>query len=59
MKRFFKSFFNEKCPTCNKNLVSDKTNSLLSIVIKSCPDNHFQKEYHPALETYVESNKVS
>ncbi|CAI9390645.1 hypothetical protein ACTQ5K_18325 [Niallia sp. Sow4_A1] len=57
--RLFKTLFSEKCPECQKTLVTDKTAFMNSIVKKSCPDNHYQKEYHPALETYVESNHVS
>jgi len=56
---FFKRFLNEKCPTCNKDLETNKSNIYKSVVVKSCPENHFQKEYHPALESYIETNKVS
>lgn len=52
---FLKSLFTEKCPSCHKPLVTNKTSVLSNIVIKSCPENHFKKEFHPALETYIES----
>jgi hypothetical protein len=56
---FLKRLFIEKCPTCNKVLETNKSNILKTVIIKSCPDNHYQKEFHPALETYIESNLVS
>lgn len=55
----FKHFFYEVCPKCNKTLETNKSNIFKGIIVKACPDHHFQKEYHPALETYVESDKVS
>ncbi|WP_160726024.1 hypothetical protein [Bacillus sp. USDA818B3_A] len=51
-----KRLFNEHCPTCNKVLETKNSNVLKSIVIKTCPENHYQKEFHPAFETYIESN---
>ncbi|MFD2682396.1 hypothetical protein [Bacillus seohaeanensis] len=48
----------EKCPKCNKKLETSKSHIINAVVIKSCPENHFQREYHPALETYIESDKV-
>ncbi|KAF0815686.1 MULTISPECIES: hypothetical protein [Cytobacillus] len=51
--------FNEKCPQCQKTLETNKSNIYKGIIIKSCPNLHYQKEYHPALELYVESGKVS
>ena len=55
----FKSLFTEKCPTCKKTLVTDKSNVFHVVIKKSCPDQHFEKEYHPALESYIESHRVS
>ncbi|WP_198029775.1 hypothetical protein [Bacillus sp. J33] len=52
---FLKSLFNEKCPACHKVLRTDQSNTLFSVVVKTCPNNHFKKEYHPALEMYIES----
>jgi hypothetical protein len=52
----FKKLFTEHCPICNKILETQKSNILKAIVIKSCPDNHYQKEFHPAIEAYIESN---
>jgi hypothetical protein len=55
----WKRLFFEKCPQCQKTLETNKSKIYKGIIIKSCPDLHFQKEYHPALETYIESDKVS
>lgn len=52
-----KRLFVEHCPKCRKELKVEKSNSLKGIVIKSCPDHHYQKEFHPAFETYIESYK--
>jgi len=57
--KFFKLFLDERCPKCKKTLETTKSNILYATVIKHCPDNHYQKEYHPALETFIESDKVS
>lgn len=57
--KFLKLLLNERCPKCNKVLDTAKSNILCATVIKHCPDNHFQKEYHPALETFIEMGKVS
>jgi hypothetical protein len=51
-----KRLFVEQCPRCNKILETHNSNTLKAIVIKSCPDGHYQKEFHPAFETYIESN---
>lgn len=56
---FMNYLTNEKCPHCKKTLETTKSNVLFGVIIKACPDNHFQKEFHPALETYIESNTVS
>ncbi|MGG3564435.1 hypothetical protein ABES03_22860 [Neobacillus rhizosphaerae] len=56
--RFLKNLFVELCPKCNKVLETHHSNPIKSIIIKSCPDQHYQKEFHPALETYIESNKL-
>lgn len=52
---FLNVLFNEKCPVCKKILNSNDTTSFSAIIIKACPDNHYLKEFHPALETYIES----
>lgn len=57
--RFLKKLFIERCPKCHKVLETHNSNFFKVIVIKSCPDQHYQKEFHPAFETYIESNKVS
>lgn len=56
---FLKTFFNEYCPKCNRVLDTHHSKVLKGIVIKSCPEKHFQKEFHPALETYIESDKAT
>ncbi|WP_191090697.1 hypothetical protein [Niallia endozanthoxylica] len=53
---FIKNLFVEHCPKCKKALETQHSNTLKAIVIKSCPDQHYQKEFHPALETYIESH---
>lgn len=55
----FKTFFNEKCPKCGRSLDTKANPESKSIIVKMCPNMHYQKEFHPALETYIESNKVS
>jgi hypothetical protein len=55
--RFFKSLFVETCPQCNKELETHDSNIIKGIIIKSCPDDHYQKEFHPAFETYIETHK--
>jgi len=53
--KMLKNLFNEKCPICREVLISKKTSAFDAIVIKSCPQNHYQKEFHPAIETSIES----
>ena len=53
-----KHLFSEKCPHCHQTLETSKSKAFKGIIIKSCPEQHFQKEYHPALETYVEQRRV-
>ena len=57
--KLLKRLFIDSCPTCNKVLDTNKSKFSNSIVVKTCPDNHYQKEFHPALETYIESDKAS
>ncbi len=52
---FFKRLVTEHCPKCHKVLETSHSNTLKSIVVKTCPDRHYQKEFHPALETYIET----
>ncbi len=54
-----KCLFTDKCPICNKVLETNNSNFFKATIIKTCPDNHYQKEFHPALETYIESTNVS
>ena len=53
---FLKRLFIDRCPTCDKVLETNQSNFIKAIVIKSCPENHYQKEFHPALETYIVSH---
>lgn len=52
-----KKVFTDRCPVCQEALVADSTYLLLSHVKKSCPNGHFEKEFHPALETVIETYK--
>ncbi|WP_042455554.1 hypothetical protein [Neobacillus dielmonensis] len=56
---FLKKLLIEHCPICNTILETKNSNVLSSVVIKTCPENHYQKEFHPAFETYIESYAVS
>jgi len=51
---FLKNLFTEKCPTCQDPLVN-KSTSLPSQIVKYCPNGHYEKERHPALEVWVET----
>ncbi|WP_162990442.1 hypothetical protein [Mesobacillus foraminis] len=57
--KIFDCLFKEICPQCQRALETNKSDIFKGIIIKACPNGHFQKEFHPALETYIESNKVS
>ncbi|MFP7732020.1 hypothetical protein ACLHDF_01070 [Priestia aryabhattai] len=56
--KWFHFLFNERCPKCKQVLNTSKSNALRSTVVKVCLSNHYQKEFHPALETFVESDEV-
>ncbi|MBM7573276.1 DNA-directed RNA polymerase subunit M/transcription elongation factor TFIIS [Aquibacillus albus] len=47
--------FTEKCPECNEHLTTVKSETIVALVIKSCPVCTYKKEFHPTLETYIES----
>lgn len=49
----------EKCPVCKETLTTDKSNILFSHVIKACPNDHYEKEFIPSLEGYVEHFNVT
>nr|WP_239566139.1 hypothetical protein [Paenibacillus sacheonensis] len=49
----------EKCPLCGETLSTDKSNSFISHIVKSCPNEHYEKEFIPALEGYIEHYKAS
>nr|WP_270879052.1 hypothetical protein [Paenibacillus aestuarii] len=51
---FIKLITQEKCPVCHETLITNKSNVLLSHIIKTCPKNHYEKEFIPSLEGYVE-----
>ncbi|TVY00988.1 hypothetical protein FPZ49_32875 [Paenibacillus cremeus] len=55
---FFNKLTQERCPICKEPLTTDKSNTLFSHVIKSCPKDHYEKEFIPALEGYVEHYNV-
>ncbi|WP_316099237.1 hypothetical protein [Bacillus siamensis] len=37
-----------------KTLDTTKSNAFHGIIVKTCPSHHYQKEFHPALETFIE-----
>ncbi|MFB8732979.1 hypothetical protein ACEQPO_00940 [Bacillus sp. SL00103] len=45
-------------PKCKTALEVSKSNALQGKVVKTCPNLHYQKEYHPALETYIEHDDI-
>lgn len=55
---FINKLTQEKCPVCNETLITDKSKPLFSHVIKSCPNDHYEKEFIPSLEGYVEHYNV-
>jgi hypothetical protein len=50
----FSRLLQERCPVCDKVIDTVKSQNLHSIVIKEC-ELHYRKEFHPALETYIET----
>jgi phage FluMu protein Com len=52
----FKWLFNEKCPKCSKVLDTNKSNIFTGKIVKSCSEGHYTKEFHPTLETFIETN---
>ncbi|UOR12096.1 hypothetical protein [Halobacillus amylolyticus] len=52
-----KNLFTEKCPKCKEPLTIGQTSLLSSQIVKSCPQGHYEKEYHPALGSYIETVK--
>lgn len=53
--RFFKNLFKDKCPTCYEILQLKSGEVFFSKTIKSCPKGHYEREFHPALESYIET----
>ncbi|MCD7035673.1 hypothetical protein LRR81_15620 [Metabacillus sp. GX 13764] len=53
----FSRLFTEKCPKCQQKLVLDTNKQSYSMVVKVCPENHYEKVYHPALESFIEIEK--
>ncbi|SDI36620.1 hypothetical protein SAMN05192534_13912 [Alteribacillus persepolensis] len=47
--------FREACPVCKKTLTAKSMPA--GAVTKYCQDGHYQKEFHPSMETYVETTK--
>jgi Ribonuclease G/E len=54
MTRLFNSIFHEKCPHCNKTLITEKSTWIKMMSIKSCPDGHYKKEIYPQAESVIE-----
>lgn len=50
----FTKLFQEQCPICKEVLTTHKSNVWISHVIKSCPNDHYEKEFIPALEAFIE-----
>lgn len=57
--KLFQSLFSERCPKCKKVLNTSKSNALQATTVKFCTELHYQKEFHPGLELFVESDHVS
>ena len=53
------SLFKEKCPQCGAILKVKKLHESKTIIVKVCPSAHYEKEFHPALETYIETYRIS
>ncbi|WP_404900491.1 hypothetical protein PV791_06315 [Priestia filamentosa] len=51
--------FSERCPKCKETLNTTKSKALYGMIIKTCPNHHYQKEFHPALEAFIERHQVS
>lgn len=51
--KLFKLLAHDKCPKCQKALQSKSGAESKTIVTKFCLEGHYEKEFHPALETYV------
>ncbi|TLS52807.1 hypothetical protein FE782_09300 [Paenibacillus antri] len=58
MLRLLDKFFHEHCPQCGSTLIVCKTPFFSSHIIKTCPNGDYTKEFHPALETYIETRNV-
>lgn len=53
----FKNLFTDKCPACKEPLTVNRTGSFTNRIVKFCPNGHYEKESHPALETCIETFK--
>ncbi|WHX38475.1 hypothetical protein QNH36_12215 [Mesobacillus sp. AQ2] len=53
------NLFKEKCPRCDATLKVKKQLESKTIIVKVCPSAHYEKEFHPALETYIETYRIS
>lgn len=42
----------------NKTLDATKSNVFHGTIVKTCPSHHYQKEFHQALETFIEREQV-
>lgn len=53
------NLFKEHCPQCKQALKVQSASFTKAVIIKECPDQHYRKEFHPALETYIETYRIS
>ncbi|WP_261134190.1 hypothetical protein [Bacillus sp. Marseille-Q3570] len=54
-----KTLLQEKCPICDKRLDCFNEGFMRTVIIKSCSEGHYEKVFHPALETFIETRKIS
>ncbi|MFB4163941.1 hypothetical protein ACE1TI_08880 [Alteribacillus sp. JSM 102045] len=52
-----RKLLHDYCPSCKQPLITKKSNVFSAEVIKTCPKGHYKKEFHPAIETYIETTK--
>lgn len=55
--KFLKWIIDEKCPHCKNKLDSSKTFSFVGKISKYCSSCSYRKEFHPGLQTVVETTK--
>ncbi len=57
--RLISTLTQEKCPICKEPLTTNKSKAIFSHIIKSCPKDHYEKEFIPSLEGYVEHYQMT